>query len=160
LRRARVNTVDDNGADCVGTGKGREWKQIACPIGAENSSEEETRAAAFAGVAFIPENAHEDRAVLLTLEAESTDVYMAIGGGNNGRYVSYVTFDNDTFHNLITPDASGQKRLLIAGGQEAEYAGFQCVNLETVLRAARTFSQTGELDSALCWDTKPADKAL
>lgn len=80
--------------------------------------------------------------------------HMAIGGGGNGRYLVYGTQDNMTFHNLINPAAPTGKCSLVAGGQRGEYAQKHCVSLPDALRAAKTYAETGEYDTALMWEEK------
>jgi hypothetical protein len=88
---------------------------------------------------------------LLILGAGDPVPHMGIGGGD-GKYICYVTQNNLSFDNLENPAArEGQFVPLIAGGQKSDYRAALCVNLETVLRAARTYAETGELAIGLQW---------
>jgi immunity protein Imm1 of predicted polymorphic toxin system len=78
--------------------------------------------------------------------------HMGIGGGTNGQYILYETPDNLTFHNLINPNADQSKVRLIAGGQESEYRAKLCVGLAEVLRAAKSYAESGQLDPTLNWE--------
>ena len=78
--------------------------------------------------------------------------HMGIGGGRDGKYVLYATPDNWVFYNLVDPNASPGEQVLIAGGQPAEYPNRQCLGLAEVLCAAKTYSETGQLDSSLVWE--------
>jgi Immunity protein Imm1 len=79
------------------------------------------------------------------------EVHMSIGGGA-GRYVVYVTFDNEEFEYLVdrSRDASEMESIVV-GGQMGDYAGRLCVGLPIVLRAARLFGETGEVERSL-WE--------
>lgn len=94
---------------------------------------------------------------LVTIGAEN-ETYMSIGGGAEGRYVVTATFDNLDFHvlvNFLKPDNKVEK--LVVGGQEGNYLAKMCVDLLPCLLAARTFAESGKLDSLLSWEE---DKSL
>ena len=94
---------------------------------------------------------------LVTLGSED-ETYMSVGGGRGGKYVVTVTFDNLDFHvlvNFLKADKKVEK--LIVGGQEGNYSAKMCVDLLPCLLAARTFSESGKLDSLLSWEE---DKSL
>jgi len=95
-----------------------------------------------------------DIKTLLVLSTGDVVPHLSIGGGND-LYVCYATFDNESFHNLIDPSkASDQELPLVAGGQEGLYPAQQCVNLETVLIAARAFAEDGKLSDAVSWQSE------
>ena len=77
---------------------------------------------------------------------------MGIGGGKDGKYIVYATPDNLIFYNLINPKAPPGKLFLVAGGQRGDYANKQCVGLQEVLRAAKTYADSGQLDPSLVWE--------
>ena len=77
--------------------------------------------------------------------------HMAIGGGASGRYIVYATKDNLSFQQLTNPAALSGKCTVVAGGQSAEYEWRFCVGLGEALRAARTYAESGECESALAW---------
>ncbi len=87
---------------------------------------------------------------LVTLEGDG-EVHMSIGGGA-GRYVVYVTFDNEEFQYLVDRSRDGSEmESIVVGGQMGDYAGRLCVGLPIVLRAARLFGETGEVERSL-WE--------
>ena len=77
--------------------------------------------------------------------------HMAIGGGDQGRYIVYATLDNIVFHKLVNPQAPPGKCLMVAGGQRGDYDLQLCVGLTEALQAARTYAESGQLDSKLKW---------
>jgi len=79
---------------------------------------------------------------------------MAIGGGKQGKYILYATFDNVVFYKLADPESGPGQEELVAGGQAGMYQRRNCVSLGMALRAAKTFAQFGTLDSQLMWDSK------
>jgi hypothetical protein len=87
---------------------------------------------------------------LVTLGAND-DTYMTIGGGEAGKYVVSVTFDNISFHNLVDLSKPDATEKLVVGGQEGIYPAKMCVDLLRCLLAARTFAESGELDRLLVW---------
>lgn len=80
--------------------------------------------------------------------------HMGIGGGGGGNYIVYATPDNLTFHNLINPKALKGKCELKAGGQYGDYDLRQCVSLDSVLRAAKTYAETGQIEATLTWEKR------
>jgi Immunity protein Imm1 len=92
---------------------------------------------------------------LITLGIDE-DTYMSIGGGAN-KYIVTVTFDNSNFHVLIDSPKSEQIQTLVVGGQNGNYSANQCVDLLHCLLAARTFTESGKLDTLLTWQE---DKSL
>jgi hypothetical protein len=87
---------------------------------------------------------------LVTLGADD-ETYMTIGGGEAGKYVISVTFDNLSFHNLVDLTKPDGTEKLVIGGQEGIYPAKICVDLLRCLLAARTFAESGELDRLLVW---------
>ncbi|MEQ8969150.1 MAG: Imm1 family immunity protein [Coleofasciculus sp. C1-SOL-03] len=93
---------------------------------------------------------------LVTLAADD-ETYMTIGGGSAGKYVVSVTFDNLDFYNLVDLSKPEATEKLVIGGQEGLYSAKMSVDLLRCLLAARTFSESGKLDSLLLWEE---DKSL
>jgi Immunity protein Imm1 len=91
------------------------------------------------------------RKTLVTLETDG-ETHMAVGG-KTGKYVVYVTFDNESFYNLVDlskSDALDQP--LVVGGQEGIYPAKLCVDLNTALKAAKTFALLGTLEKSVIWE--------
>lgn len=88
---------------------------------------------------------------LVTLGADD-ECYMSIGGGESGKYIVNVTFDNVRFHNLVEPSKPDAIEKLVVGRQEGNYSARMCVSLETALLAAQTFTASGELQISLSWE--------
>lgn len=87
---------------------------------------------------------------LVTLETEG-ETHMAVGGGT-GKYVVYVTFDNESFHYLVDPSKSDMDETVTVGGQEGVYPAKSCVDLNTTLKAAKTFAELGAMDKSVIWE--------
>lgn len=98
--------------------------------------------------AILDLDAHQKTLVLLETEGET---HMAVGGGL-GKYVVYVTFDNENFHYLIDPAKTEIEETLIVGGQEGYYPAKLCVDLTTSLQAAKTFAEIGILEKSVVWE--------
>jgi hypothetical protein len=98
--------------------------------------------------AILDLDAHQKTLVLLETEGET---HMAVGGGL-GKYVVYVTFDNENFHYLIDPAKTEIEETLIVGGQEGYYPDKLCVDLTTSLKAAKTFAEIGILEKSVVWE--------
>ncbi|GAB4185424.1 MAG: hypothetical protein Fur006_23900 [Coleofasciculaceae cyanobacterium] len=79
------------------------------------------------------------------------ETYMTIGGGEAGKYVVSVTFDNVSFHNLVDLSKPDSTEKLVIGGQEGIYPAKMCIDLLRCLLATRTFAESGKLDELLCW---------
>ena len=92
---------------------------------------------------------------LATLATDS-EAYLTIGGGEAGKYLVTVTFDNLVFYNLVNTVANEEEiESILVGGQAGDYPAKMCVDLPSCLLAARTFTHSGELDPLLSWE---ADK--
>jgi hypothetical protein len=88
---------------------------------------------------------------LVSLSGEG-EANMAVGGGENGQYIAYATFDNWTFHNLVDPSRPEDRQVtLVTGGQSGVFSARQCVDLSAVLAAAKTFVDAGELERSVHW---------
>lgn len=93
-----------------------------------------------------------DTKTQVSLNAEE-EIHMCIGGGNNGLYNVYATFDNMRFYNLKDSDKSDTEMVeLVTGGQLGEFPANICVTLDKVLKAANTFAEHGKIDETLEWD--------
>jgi Immunity protein Imm1 len=90
------------------------------------------------------------RKTLVTLESDD-ETHMAVGGGTN-LYVVYLTFDNETFHYLVDLAKSDADQNLIVGGQEGIYPAKLCVDIDSALKAAKTFSELGTMDKSVIWE--------
>ncbi len=82
------------------------------------------------------------------------DAHLCEGGGGGGRYIVYLTEDNQSFWNLTDPSVRGSsKRVLMnIGGQEGDYRESQFVSLALALRAARQYFTDGQRAADLDWD--------
>jgi len=78
--------------------------------------------------------------------------HMAIGGGQNDKYIVYTTVDNAVFYKLININVLEGKCVLVAGGQQGKYDLKICVSLEDALRAAKTYAHSGNNDPSLVWE--------
>jgi hypothetical protein len=92
---------------------------------------------------------------LVTLGIDD-ETYMMIGGDGAGKYIVSVTFDNISFHNLIDLSKPDETEKLVVGGQEGIYPTKMCVDLLPCLLAARTFAESGKLDTLLSWQEDEA----
>ena len=88
---------------------------------------------------------------LVTLGADE-ETYMSIGGGEAGKYIVNVTFDNMSFYNLGNFSKSEQIEKLVVGGQVGDYPEKMCINLQTVLLASKTFAELGKLEESVNWE--------
>jgi hypothetical protein len=90
------------------------------------------------------------RQTLVTLETED-ESHLAIGGGK-GKYVVYLTSDNEVFHYVVDPLKLGMDEKLVVGGQEGIYPAKLCVGLDMALKAAKTFAKFGIMEKSVVWE--------
>jgi hypothetical protein len=90
-----------------------------------------------------------ERTSLILKRDEET--HMSIGGGPD-RYSVVVLIENrhGPFY-LIDPSKSDAEIMLVVGGQSIDTPERMTVPLETILKAARVFSESGELEKSLAW---------
>ena len=93
-------------------------------------------------------DAQQKTLVLLETDGET---HMVVGSGL-GRYVVYITFDNENFHYLIDPSKTEVESTLVVSGQEGCYPSKLCVDLTTTLKAAKTFAEFGILEKSVVWE--------
>ncbi len=98
------------------------------------------------------------RKTLVTLETDG-ETHMALGGGG-GKYLVYVTFDNEKFSYLINSTKSDRSETLVVGGQEGIYPGKWCVDLTLALKVAKSFSEFGEIDKSVVWERDEVAEAV
>jgi Immunity protein Imm1 len=87
---------------------------------------------------------------LVTLESEG-ETHMAVGGGK-GKYLVYLTFDNERFHYVVEPSESDTDENLTVGGQEGTFPAKLCVDLNAALKAAKTFADSGMMEKSVIWE--------
>lgn len=82
--------------------------------------------------------------------------HLAVGGGEGGRFIVYLTEDNETFWNLVDPEVRGSLRrvMMTIGGQEGDFREGQFVSLDLALRAARRYFHDGGRAEDLEWDNR------
>ena len=88
------------------------------------------------------------------LRGDRPDVHMGVGGGADGKYVVYATYDNLRFHTLLNPEASAGTVSMITGRQRGEFEAEKCVSREAMLLAVRTFATLSERDKSLKWSRR------
>jgi len=81
------------------------------------------------------------------------EAHMAIGGGANGRYIVYATFNNEEFFNLVSDDKTIGSVLLFISGQEGVFPTETVVDVDLVYKTVKTFVEIGKLESDLQWKT-------
>lgn len=88
---------------------------------------------------------------LVTLETNHK-THMAVGGGA-GKYIVYLTFDNESFYSLVDPTQGDKDEAIVVGGQEGIYPAKSCVGLSATLKVAKTFAEFGTLEKSVIWET-------
>jgi Immunity protein Imm1 len=94
-----------------------------------------------------------ERRTLVILGVGDPVPHMAIGGGEDGKYIVYATPDNMSFHTLVNPGAPPGRCMLTAGGQRGDYDLKICVGLREALLAAKTYAESGQIDAGLTWES-------
>jgi hypothetical protein len=90
--------------------------------------------------------------VYLVATATAPTPYLCVGGGA-GRYLVTGVAAEDRFPTLVDPDGSAEPEVLLrVGGQDGAYPGNWIHTLETAMRAAEHFWETGQFGGAgLTW---------
>jgi len=86
---------------------------------------------------------------VICLQGESK-IYMTIGGGPDV-FVVYASDDDETFYTAFDPGKSGGNADLNVGQQTNKYPLELLVGKDVVLKAAKLFAETGELDPNVSW---------
>lgn len=78
--------------------------------------------------------------------------YLTIGGGA-GQYVVILATPGGEYWNLVAKGQDPEERVpLVCGGQEGDFPKRQVVDKDSALKAAKSFSLSGELDQSLKWE--------
>jgi hypothetical protein len=93
----------------------------------------------------------DGRVYTLAIIGGEGEAHLAVGGGSEGRYIVYATFDNWNFRTLTSAATESSKIYLFIGGQEGDYPSNIVVSLQSALQAARTFAELGQIDASLSW---------
>lgn len=81
---------------------------------------------------------------------KNTDEFLAVGGGNNGKYVLSIITIEKTFE--LSNEGFGENRVLISvGGQDGEFPEYMIVNKATVEQAVKYYYENGLPDPDLNW---------
>jgi len=108
----------------------------------------------------LDECSHND--LYLHPDASKLETYLAVGGGS-GRYLVTGSIDNDRFPTAVKAvERDVRHELLVVGGQAGDYPRNWILDLDSALRAARSFFETGEFcGGGLHWiDASPANQAM
>lgn len=93
--------------------------------------------------------------VMLHPDAEDpTTEYLAIGGGNEGRFlIAHWDGVNEIERRVIDPAVTSDEYVDVMMVQLTERKAPEIVDLATALKVATAFDETGELTSAVVWRT-------
>lgn len=91
---------------------------------------------------------------LVTFGNDDEGYYMAIGGGKDGRYITYASYnDEEELYNLVNQTGSKEELVeLVVGGQRGNFPERNCVTQDMVLSAAKRFFETQEADPNMEWE--------
>jgi len=96
-------------------------------------------------------NNRERNDIYLTPSDSNHQTYLCIGGGA-GRYLVTGCIENGRFPTLIDPSKPEQeKERIVSRGQEVLVPSQWVVDLESVLKAARSFFEAGDFNSGIAW---------
>ena len=99
-------------------------------------------------------NGEELGDILLGVEADAPQM-MICGGENTDSYVCTITYDEETYYILSEPRSSSDDMVLIpCGGVDGAFPRRHISSLESVIIAAKAFSERGERDAGLNWITE------
>ena len=93
----------------------------------------------------------EDGASMVLMAGEEEVPHLCIGGGKGGQYILYVTLADGKFYSAVDPEGNDQPVQVLTGGELREFPARLCVGEAIVLRAARTFYESGELEPSVSW---------
>jgi Immunity protein Imm1 len=90
----------------------------------------------------LDERAHND--LYLHPDASNLETYLAVGGGS-GRYLVTGSVNNERFPTAVKhADSNAARDLLVVGGQAGDYPRHWILDLDSALRAARSYFETAE----------------
>lgn len=91
---------------------------------------------------------------LVTFGNYEEGYYMAIGGGENGVFIAYVSYDDEErIYHLVNQNDGGNDLVeLVVGGQRGSFPVKACVTQDMVISAAKRFFQAQTLDPNRKWE--------
>ena len=91
---------------------------------------------------------------LVTFGNYDEGYYMAVGGGDNRKFIAYVSYDEEErLYNLTNQNGDKNEFVeLVIGGQRGRFPADTCVSQDMVLSAAKVFFETHELAPDMKWE--------
>ena len=91
---------------------------------------------------------------LVTFGNYDEGYYMAVGGGDNRKFIAYVSYDEEErVYNLTNQNGDKNEFVkLVVGGQRGRFPADTCVSQDMVLSAAKVFFETHELAPDMKWE--------
>jgi len=91
------------------------------------------------------------RSIVIIGQLDPEIDYMGIGGGKNGIYRCFVYDSNGREFALIDPSKSLNEAIDVLMGQTTSISAQECLPVEMVLQAAKTYAESGNKDTKLRW---------
>ncbi len=91
------------------------------------------------------------RTIVVVSDRDGGESSLTVSGQWDSRGIVNATGPDQTYYTLVDSSRAQLKRLRYIGGQDTEVDEMTCVPLEWATSAARTFFETGQLDSRLVW---------
>lgn len=89
----------------------------------------------------------------IIMDNGNEDNYFCIGGGNKGLYNVFISEnDNEIVWTLVNCNNDPNTYKLVTGGQEGEFEGKLCVNIETVKKVAEYYYENGKKCEDYVWE--------
>lgn len=96
-------------------------------------------------------NGREYNDIYLTPDKINQQTYLSVGGGD-GKYLVSGSINNEIFPTYVNPDVSGAKEIqIIVGGQSGDYPENYIVDINTALKAVKSFYESGNFENDIPW---------
>jgi hypothetical protein len=91
------------------------------------------------------------RSIVIIGQLDPETDFMGIGGGKDGVYRCFVYDRQGREFAVIDPSKPPDKLVDILMGQKTSVSLQECIDLDTVLLAAKSYAESGQLEKKLTW---------
>ena len=79
-------------------------------------------------------------------------LFLTIAGGNQGRYICYLTNENHIYNLVNLTKADGKQIEIVTGGQLGLYESKICLNINNIIKAADFFCDNADMNPNQHWE--------
>lgn len=119
-------------------------------FGPEDDDDEGVTEPSWTDVSRAIDRLGEPDCTMIVLAGEQELPHLCIGGGRQGQYILYV-MHSEGLYTAVDPAAGEEPVTIVTGGEAREFPSRMCIGEAEVLRAAKRFFESGDLEKSVAW---------